>query len=1683
MTIDYSKQCMTVLSEVVAEIIRSQLVSDTSTFGQIIRVNFLRDEEILNFLETWNGVKDEFNLSEIKLIISSNPENKFPSEFVASTPITYYRNNNENGLIYLENEITSDSQSLKNAFTIRDTDVLNGVVRLDSFPSPVELIVHKAWHVVTSGASTPSDLVVETLTKIFRLFSSDNRRIALRQFIEFAVRVAAARENISSALSLEDTYKMIGNCLVSLELFPDQMWMSDTSEAKVSRRLFLNSEYAELYQKGQPLDIDDLIERIKTFEFRNEHGELFSAEVQSELRVACVKYCDTKTNIENVPFYIFEQLFKTDTVGLKLGEKVEAELVELAPERLNEYMMLGVKDGLDAKIADEAQRFLDAEPDDSTDPLRNLITTATKRRIEKAAAPSAKSVNNPFLAIAKVCELFHGREDQDNQTENKYLKLTAVQNADNEFTTFRLFKFLYANSLSELVDLRSNNLDGFGFKVDEMCKDYDPSDTLERVSQYRDGEIEEDLPWSPVLLKFELFVVKQDGQDELIENDLTFQWYPENLNSIATYWFHTLEQNAEEQLSKLELPSEFDFDRYSELVANGTVGTSVLKRTALNVLGGAIYNEAYTQILNCTHEIAQNGLAVSTLRTCLDHWDFLSRELRKNHVPNGDVVPVLDDYLTIFLLHNTAKGIAVMTPGHPLKQRWIAEYLNKSIEFSEMSLTGEINLNAENPNFYIDWIFNTAPLQQPALVYGANKRLLFSAKEHHWFETYTDVERDFSSANNIDHNIVEIATKEIVQYLQAYPHKADGLSILIAITDSPQFPTRVVNALRTKEWRSLKVDLHVVADKNIWGNVRNEFEKLNVADRLSSGGDIHPDTHLHLYELSEEAFSSIELNELRVDISIRPQFFSERPQIEEETRMPSDEMARFNPLLDRPTKIDVIASGNKVSVEQLPATSDTFSENWSTIAVRQKRLRAFAPDNLENTDLVKLNSDFERETKLLNLLHKVSHWVITVEKNISRQYIESLEEKPEILAIKENLGASNLHTMIISSNSGQDFSKKRLSRKIQRTFKIDQEQSNNLASQVFDESKSLAPSLALQAMGISRITEEMLGLIIAKKLADYFQPAKVMNGFSAWISLDTHTDWFGGTASTRADLCRLDFDYGSEEQLSVSATIVEAKFRQSLTNYGLSQIEQTMKLFDNFLPAEVNKIDAELWRNNILDAVDNCSPDAVMFYGEIADSVALNGGKIIQSIREDFRNGNYELKSLIGFYSQAIYGEEGNFKKNLLPSGERHLYEITSYANQLTEILTGAFPTSEPPLPNETESLAGVADPLPADEHTAAETSENTTVVQEDNVTHHAPQISYEAFDFRRLSNEHLLQRYQTIIDALGEHNISVKPVAPNEEPYFEGPATIVFRLNLGAGVDPRAIFAKSDILKLKLGLGEEQSIRAFIDSGNIVIEVPKSSSERYFVEAEQLWSRWNKPDDHLACPIGVDQRGNVVDFIFSSSNSPHLLIGGTTGSGKSEALNTILAGLTHFYPPELLRLNLVDPKGTELQTYEHSPHLEQEIVEIDDEAIEMLERMVDEMNRRYTILKSKRVNNILRYNSLVADEDKMPWHIVVLDEYADLTSDQDAKRNIEKHLKRLAQKARAAGIHVIIATQKPSAEVISTNLRSNLPAQLALRVKESRESIVIMAEKGAETLNGKGDAFLNADGKIRRIQCGYIPQ
>jgi len=204
-------------------------------------------------------------------------------------------------------------------------------------------------------------------------------------------------------------------------------------------------------------------------------------------------------------------------------------------------------------------------------------------------------------------------------------------------------------------------------------------------------------------------------------------------------------------------------------------------------------------------------------------------------------------------------------------------------------------------------------------------------------------------------------------------------------------------------------------------------------------------------------------------------------------------------------------------------------------------------------------------------------------------------------------------------------------------------------------------------------------------------------------------------------------------------------------------------------------------------------------------------------------------------------------------------------------------------------------------------------------------------------------------LDTFGQYGIAVNKTESGVQHAIEGPASILFRVLPGRGVEPKKLIEKSDALKLALKLNASQEIRFAIDEGYMTIDVPKLDRDRYFVDAVDLWSRWKRPDFGLKVPLGEDRFGKVVEIDFTSSNSPHLLIGGTTGSGKSEALNTILGGLIEHYSPREVRLQLIDPKGTELQHLSNSEHVDGEIGWDEQDAIGILSRAVDEMQVRMT--------------------------------------------------------------------------------------------------------------------------------------
>ncbi|MEQ1632424.1 MAG: DNA translocase FtsK [Planctomycetota bacterium] len=323
------------------------------------------------------------------------------------------------------------------------------------------------------------------------------------------------------------------------------------------------------------------------------------------------------------------------------------------------------------------------------------------------------------------------------------------------------------------------------------------------------------------------------------------------------------------------------------------------------------------------------------------------------------------------------------------------------------------------------------------------------------------------------------------------------------------------------------------------------------------------------------------------------------------------------------------------------------------------------------------------------------------------------------------------------------------------------------------------------------------------------------------------------------------------------------------------------------------------------------------------------------------------------------------------------------------------------------------------------------------------------------------------------------------------GPAVTQYELRLADGIRVNKVAGYSDDLAAALKAFSVRVVAPIPGKDTIGIEVPNATRQKVFMR--DLLDQFGRSED-LAVPLylGKDVAGNPI--VEDLARMPHLLIAGTTGSGKSVCINAILLSILMTRTPEQVKLILVDPKMVELQAYKQVPHLCCEVVTNMKKAPSVLQWAVDEMENRYTMLSAAGVNHIKNYNRLGQqelekrlkrevehDRIQLPYIVIVIDEFADLMN--VAQNEVEESIQRLAQKSRAVGMHVILATQRPSSEVITGIIKANLPCQIAFKVNRKIDSRVILDSNGAEKLLGHGDMLYvpPGGGAMTRAQGAFV--
>ena len=1676
-----------IIGRAVADLVGAEFLKAPVASGAPgVRINGFNEEEIRHLVERLLQI--DLTLAgddePVRIVVGSREQlSGIPPELVLQPgwTLTRHRNENDHGLIVIEHDPQLDETGIRAMHTLSDSDLLN-----QPDWGTVSGRLHEVARISWSEAEPDNPLalpepLLEVLKDVFAHLARV-RRPSLRTWVAYNSAVTERLVLLHRAVAGPEVRQVAAEELAHLNLFPDPDLFERST--RVGRRLERNVFMSEMRTpQGRSVRDEHLGATIDIVELVGPDGSPPRPEEMDELRRTMRNVLDAggPDSANNVAYRIWEQLFERRRATVGLGTQIRAHLEEHHPLRVQEYEDLIVQDALDDGDDAAALQLLRNEPTAAELPLVDCIKPVLRKKLDRLAFQGERVEPDPLIAVLYG---LNALEPEHDAISGRIVTLEWEHASHGATRSAQLFAFLYRQLLEDVAETCDGSV-GTRFEIHDSIRSIPSIEALfveatEPENEEEDADERAEREWAPLRFRLSL----SDTNTPLIR----FRWDPRAVPGMAAF---------------------------AVLVGNGGAPTALAISTLdewCNRWFEAPWGELALPVPEAADELVRMwtelshehfrawkraGLSVAGLDEYLDAWAPLLQGASERYVPHGGPLPPLDEFLDRDTAI-TSDHRFVMLGTHPLRLRWLRHHLANLGTYIQQALFGELQLNPDNDGVFFRWLERVSPHRQPPVMSSGSQQLATAVRELQMHEEFALIPTGEDAPDWLgaldDASIAElVATSR--SYVMAFPHKIGGLSVLLMATSgAASTARRFVDQLRQGDLASLDLELHIATTALEHDEVAAAFASLDSDD----GRDrrLLPSFRLQLHDwigYIPEAFAELEG---RIDLALAPNLFGLHSRALEETRRSDAGISgRFDPWVDptthtRPTENQTI----NVSHVLLPATPDPMLENWSTLTVRRRRQAPVAAEDPGSTDFVTLQVAFDKNEALFNRLHELAHWVVTLDPFVGRDQIDALHNAPDVIIVKSDVGKNKSNTLVVSSAAGKEWITRQLASRLRDEFDVEPDRARRIAKRLYEIGRHVVPGLMLRAVGLGRATEEILGLILARYAVDQFsleRPAG--DGREYWLSLDEHTDWFGGPNRMRPDLLRVRLRRtGADTHLNL--LVLESKFRQRF-DLGAAdeQVAGGVKLFDSaFQPMDSSLDDARFWRLELLTALTQLSHRLA----GSADLPALQafGSEVDErSLLEDLRAGIYHFDRTEAIVCSTGWADDPGPGSpiGVSPRGHRLLRLGRSTVLELLDRIERDLAPGEPDAsaPTELRTVTpspGVEGARPDAESTPAEVevpSELQSVV----VSIGGAEASTGSGDAapsapraeRGLQHAHLESRYSRLLAKLDQLGVAVD--RPEGQAFKEGPGFCLYRIVPRPGVSADRVTGKVDDIKLALELPAELNIRSYLDKGAVVFEVPKEDPDRYFVTAEDLWDRSSDRNDALCVPLGEDIEGAVVELDFSSPDTPHLLIAGQTGSGKSIALATILSGLCRRKDPSQLQLLLVDPKSTELIDLADDPHVLGQIGWMAEDAIEMLACAVTEMNRRYHLFRAQKARSLPEYNAAVAREDGIPWWMMVLDEYADLTSDPDDRKAIEADLKRIAQKGRAAGIHLIVATQKPSAEVISTVIRSNLPSQLALRVKSATDSRIILEEAGAESLAGKGDAFLRTTRGLQRVQCAKV--
>jgi S-DNA-T family DNA segregation ATPase FtsK/SpoIIIE len=1063
----------------------------------------------------------------------------------------------------------------------------------------------------------------------------------------------------------------------------------------------------------------------------------------------------------------------------------------------------------------------------------------------------------------------------------------------------------------------------------------------------------------------------------------------------------------------------------------------------------------------------------------------------------------------------------IVAPWHPLR---MAAMKHKAAQVSALIrhlLTAEDVFFGDSPLFFKELEHELLHPFYPEIVLGwfGTKPELLSLTDHHLDYSLheapvisNDGYDDTNESPNETSSLIVDLTK---RYLALYPHERTNLSVVLYNCDSARLPNSLVTKITELHEDEEDMRCQIILRHRDGIKLRELYEKIIEASDSDADSFVSSEAakdfmaRLRIGIMADQAPVPDPKDGPPVDIVFLEDVIARHAGLDWylETSVAVD-AATFIPARwsrRRPSPTD-----DMKSVVYLCCPVQT-REGWSFITALTTFIKGDW-DCIESKRLLparKLDFNDPLTASIFQEIHNLGNWVVNYDELLDRRQL--LNQQVQVIRYKQ--ASTQGRNILISSNASLSLLRSMvLGRVKDLNLELDDAQCRKLTERFISDANEISGDIVLRAAKRGRNASELMGVVLSRFLIRHELGTAQRFG---WYFLDDYAGWLGQREEQIADILALSPEQTPDGGLRLAVIIAESKY---IDHSGLAakrkesqkQLRDTVRRIHDAIFGDPRRLDRDIWLSRFSDMMLNGiqfpanSPiDLAAWRRAVRDGEC---GIYMRGYSHIFVSGPSESPECSDFVAvaeaeqswQEVFSRAKlrevvtSYWKDSNPVGIRKeiagqdIWSKQTYRTPSKRIQIHMKPKSSDDGPSggdDTDGGSPVATPVPS--QPAPTVAPQVSI---DSPSTESPAVdAASSWAYPKLSG--LIANYQggSKDDAADEEWLT------KVEGRCKG-ALQQFQLHsklLAKSLTPNAALLKfqgssnltvEQVLKRRSEFLTTHSLNIISVRGEPgIVSIAIARPNRRILHLAETWKTWNpncKQGNHSLL-IGVKEDDSSLLFLSPKANAPHTLIAGSTGSGKSVLMQNIILGIACTNTPEQARIILIDPKlGVDYYAFEGMPHLSEGIIDNQEQAIMKLEELVDEMNRRYTVLKANKVANIFDLNNKPDATEYLPFLWVIHDEFAEWMLTESYAKSVSDIVSRLGVKARAAGISLVFAAQRPSADVMPMQLRANLGNRLVLRVDGEGTSEIALGEKGAERLLGKGHMAAKLEGESEIIQA-----